>query len=139
MSTVEPYACEVQVRWSDQDINGHVNNARLVTLVEEVRVRALKAWGLPAPGPHRPRVLRSFEVSFDRAVHYGPELTGRAWISRIGVTSFTVGHELLQQGHRCVRLHAVMVLLDPDTHRPLALEPSYRAILERYLIPRESD
>jgi acyl-CoA thioesterase FadM len=28
-----------EVRWSDQDMLGHVNNARLITLVEECRVR----------------------------------------------------------------------------------------------------
>ncbi|WP_374700315.1 acyl-CoA thioesterase [Arthrobacter sp. JCM 19049] len=30
---------EIQLRWSDEDKLGHVNNARIVTLMEEARVR----------------------------------------------------------------------------------------------------
>lgn len=36
----EPYECDLPVRWSDQDVNGHVNNARVVTLLEELRIAA---------------------------------------------------------------------------------------------------
>ena len=36
-----PFETELQLRWSDQDAYGHVNNGRLVTLAEEARVRAL--------------------------------------------------------------------------------------------------
>src|SRR5699024_1295251 len=38
------FRCELQLRWSDQDLLGHVNNARTVTLAEEARVRADTAW-----------------------------------------------------------------------------------------------
>lgn len=31
------------LRWSDQDANGHLNNARIVTLMEESRVRFTRA------------------------------------------------------------------------------------------------
>ncbi len=34
----------ISLRWSDQDPNGHVNNAAIVTLLEEARVR----WRLAA-------------------------------------------------------------------------------------------
>ena len=30
---------ELQLRWSDEDALGHVNNARIVTLMEEARIR----------------------------------------------------------------------------------------------------
>lgn len=29
----------VLLRWSDQDINGRINNARILTLMEEARIR----------------------------------------------------------------------------------------------------
>lgn len=46
----------LELRWSDQDANHHVNNATIVTLLEEVRMRAPKdiTDGL--------RVVRTLEV-----------------------------------------------------------------------------
>ena len=35
----DPYEFEMQLRWSDQDALGHVNNARVITLMEEARIR----------------------------------------------------------------------------------------------------
>lgn len=32
---------DIELRWSDQDLLGHVNNAKLMTLAEEARIRAL--------------------------------------------------------------------------------------------------
>ena len=42
--TPTPFEVGLQLRWSDEDRYGHVNNARLLTLAEEARVRALAAW-----------------------------------------------------------------------------------------------
>jgi acyl-CoA thioester hydrolase len=36
-----PYVSDVPVRWSDQDAYGHVNHARVVTLLEEARAALL--------------------------------------------------------------------------------------------------
>ena len=30
----ERFECLMPLRWSDQDLNGHINNARIVTLME---------------------------------------------------------------------------------------------------------
>ena len=130
----EPFSCELAVRWSDQDLNGHVNNARVITLVEELRINAMRSWyeGLPRRG--NVSLVRAFNVSFEREVHYGAELIGRAWISRIGTTSFTMSHELIQSGETCVVLDAVLVSVD-STGRPAPLDKSLREVLEANHIP----
>jgi len=38
---VAPYVNDVAVRWSDQDAYGHVNHARVVTLLEDARTAML--------------------------------------------------------------------------------------------------
>lgn len=124
------FGCDLQLRWSDQDVNGHVNNARLLTVIEEVRLRAILAWGLEAPRADEPRVVRSLNAVFERPVHYGAGLDGRAWVASVGRTSFTVGHELLQHQLTCVRAEAVIVRLDPSTQRPRPLEDRMRTALE---------
>ncbi len=39
----------VQLRWSDMDAYGHVNNVEMLTLLEEARIEAF--WAHPAPVP----------------------------------------------------------------------------------------
>ena len=56
-----PFETEIQVRWSDEDRYGHVNNARLLTLTEEARVRATRAWSGVTPGRDVHRVVRAME------------------------------------------------------------------------------
>ena len=46
----------VPVRWSDLDAYEHVNNARMLTLLEEARIAAFwsdQAGGAPTAVPHR--------------------------------------------------------------------------------------
>ncbi|MDO5492979.1 MAG: thioesterase family protein [Nesterenkonia sp.] len=135
MTTSPEFTCGLQVRWSDQDLNGHVNNARLMTLIEEVRLRAMVAWGAEPPGPSGPRVVRALDVTFDREVHFGEDVLGRAWITSIGRTSFTVRHELLQGGVLCLRSDAVIVNLSADDGRPTPMTDSLRAVLEAHAVP----
>lgn len=133
-----PFDVEIQLRWSDEDRYGHVNNARLLTLAEEARVRALHAWAPVAPSPDVQRVVRSMEVQYEAPVVYaGPAVTARVWIVRIGRTSFTLRHELWQGGRRCVLCDAVFVQVDAGTGRPVAVSEAERAALERALIPVE--
>ena len=118
------YTAEIDVRWSDQDLNGHINNAHAITLMEEARVRATRTWNDGAP-PATPNVVRSLNADYDRELHYAP-VTARVWVSRLGRTSYTVTHELYQDGELCVHGDAVIVNLDPATRRPAPLSDGER-------------
>ena len=105
---------------------------------EEARVRALAAWATTTASGDVQRVVRSMEVQYEAPVVYaGPEVTARVWILRIGRTSFTLRHELWQDGRRCVLCDAVFVQVDPAAGRPVAVSDEERAAFERVLIPAE--
>ncbi|MFI7483380.1 acyl-CoA thioesterase [Kocuria sp. M1R5S2] len=120
------------VRWSDQDLNRHVNNARVVTLLEEARISAIAHWlgqdGIPDPA--RPRVVVSLDLDYLRPIDHGPELRARVWVSRVGRSSYTVAYELVQHGEVAVRARTVLVQMDPATGRSTALPADVRAVLE---------
>jgi len=128
------FSRHIELRWSDQDANGHVNNARAITLVEEARVRAALHWTGTIPNGARPRVVRSLNVDFFRPVNYGPELWAHVWITRIGTTSYTVHHELHQHDKACVVAETVIVQLNPDTQKPERLDDHMRRALGAALI-----
>ncbi|MGO1193210.1 MAG: acyl-CoA thioesterase [Nesterenkonia sp.] len=125
------FHCELQLRWSDQDLLGHVNNARTVTLAEEARVRADTAWFGDAAKVGS-RVVRTQRIDFDAPIHYGPPVQAAVWVSRIGRTSFTLIHDLWQQGHRCALIEAVMVDVDAQTGRPVPISDEDRSLLEAH-------
>lgn len=122
---------EMQLRWSDQDLLGHVNNARIVTLGEEARVRADRAWFEDAAKVGA-RVVRTQRIDFDAPLHYGSPLYVSVWVARIGRTSLTLIHDLWQDGRRCALIEAVMVEVDPETGRSVPISATDRNILEAH-------
>lgn len=138
MSSV--FTTVLPVRWSDQDINRHVNNARVVTLLEEARLAAIASWlgDEGVPDPARPRVVVSLTLDYLRSVDHGPELTARVWVSRLGRSSYTVAYELVQHGQVAVRARTVLVQTDQATGRSVPLPDHARATLEGIVVPDES-
>ncbi|GAA4838983.1 acyl-CoA thioesterase [Garicola koreensis] len=132
------FRCELQLRWSDQDLLGHVNNARTVTLAEEARVRADTAWFDDAAKVGS-RVVRTQRIDFEAPIRYGPSLYASVWVARIGRTSFTLVHDLWQQGHRCALIEAVMVEVDPETGRPVPISDEDRELLEAHAADSSGD
>lgn len=128
------FTCDLAVRWSDQDLNGHVNNARVITLVEEARVQADLAWAGADTAWGGGRVVRRLEVEYDRALHFGHPVEAAVWVGRIGRTSFTICHELSQQGQRCVYAECVMVMID-DNGAPTPVTDEQRTQLTVALHP----
>lgn len=134
---VNSFSTILDVRWSDQDLNGHVNNAQAVTLMEEARIRAVKSWSGTSPGTSTPRVVRAVNTLYDNELTHGT-VEARVWISRIGSTSYTVCHELFQEGTACVYSEAVIVVLNPQTRRPTQIDPALRDTLSQHQLTTES-
>lgn len=127
---------DVQLRWSDQDINGHINNVRILTLMEEARIRVTQLWTDTTPGDSGPRrMARALNTDFNKEVHYGKETIIYVWISRIGNTSFTFGELLTQDGVPCVYTEATMVVVDATTGKPKPHDEQYRSLLEAHAGP----
>lgn len=123
---------DIQARWSDLDPNGHVNSAQAIIMVQEARVIAGLNWAGDIPSVDSPRVVRSINVEFDAELSYGPPITAKVWISRIGRTSYTVCHELVQEGRSCVYAETPIVVLDRETRTPSPLPDDFRERLARY-------
>lgn len=131
------FTAAMPLRWSDQDLNGHINNARVVTLFEEARLQASAEW--LGSADFGPRLVRSLTVDYLRPLHYGPPATVQVWVARIGTTSFTLHHEIHQDGQVCAAGRVVMVNVDSETSRPLRIDASLRNALNAALIPEPAD
>jgi acyl-CoA thioester hydrolase len=130
----ERFEMVMPLRWSDQDINGHINNARIVTLMEEARVQWLnvKAAADGLDSFRCPKVVASLNVEYKMPVNYGDELTLVLDISRVGNGSFTVRHTGNRQGATVFTGTTVVVPLDTESNHPRKLTTEERAYLSRF-------
>jgi acyl-CoA thioester hydrolase len=88
------YVTDVRVRYSDLDAQGHVNNARVLTLLEEARVDWLYT-DAPRHGADqlvRAIVVASLDIQYKRPIIFGPPARVSLGVSKIGKASFTVDY-----------------------------------------------
>ncbi|SDR69346.1 acyl-CoA thioester hydrolase [Agrococcus carbonis] len=136
----------VQVRWSDLDAYGHVNNAALLTLLEEARVTAFWAGGPEdapttaiidaGPGASSLTVIARQESEYlGQIPHHRLPLVVEIWIGRMSGASMDVCYEVHAPDRSQVyaRAQTTVVMLDAASGRPRRLTAEERAAWEPYL------
>ncbi|SMX99587.1 acyl-CoA thioester hydrolase [Brevibacterium iodinum ATCC 49514] len=121
-----------EVRWSDQDLLGHVNNARMITLIEECRVRwmhEIRAGHITGGG----LLVARQTIDYLVPVMYGPELKMTVTVKKLGNSSFTINTRGDQDGRQVFDHDCVLVHIDRDSQKPTPLTPELRAVFEPYL------
>jgi acyl-CoA thioester hydrolase len=122
---------EVQLRWSDPDMLGHVNHARALSLLEDARL----AMQNPDPQRRSGLILARLEVDYLRQLYYrvGERLCVRSTVTRLGTKSFTVRQELIQDDEVAIRADVIMVVFDFATDSSRALSEDERAYWSGFL------
>jgi acyl-CoA thioester hydrolase len=133
------YTTHCQIRWSDMDAFGHVNNARYLTLFEQARtelvVREAARQGLTdlIGGV----VVSRHEIDYLRPIDYQPDpVRIEVWIVEVRNASFTVAYELFDHdgGTVVARARTTMVPYDLVASRPRRLIPVEKKFLETWLV-----
>jgi len=128
------YLYHCPVRWSDMDVYGHVNNARMLTLYEEARVDLMFKGA-------RERGLTSFEagivisrheVDYLRPVDYGDSVRIEMWVEEIRPSRFTIAYDLLDGEVVASRARSVCVPFNLEQGYPRRLSPAEKAFLTRW-------
>lgn len=121
------------LRWADMDSLGHVNNATILTLLEEGRVRLLLDADLPAEKRSYRLVVARNEIDYVLPLYYSlAPVQMRVWVDRLGRSSFTFGSEIEQSGHTVVRARTVVVAVNVDGSGSMPLPDDARMALARY-------
>ncbi len=136
----------VQVRWSDLDAYGHVNNASLLTLLEEARVTAFWAGGPEGspttavidagPGASSITVIARQEAEYlGQIPHHRLPIRVDTWVGHLGGASMQVCYEVRSpdRSQLYARAATIVVMLDAVTGAPRRLSDSERAAWEPYL------
>lgn len=128
------YDTAVRVRWSDLDAYGHVNNAHVLTLLEEARVD----WLFVAAVEHgvdrlqEGVVVAHVDIDYHRSIEYGVAVRASMFVATLAAASFTVGYQIFAGAQLAVTARIVLVPVSRDTFRPRRLDGSERDYLSRF-------
>jgi acyl-CoA thioester hydrolase len=124
----------VQVRWSDMDVMGHVNNAVYFTYLEVARIdflrgRSLKS-GMKQDG--KGFGLVSIGCDFRKQIHYPADLEIGTRITKIGNRSFHIDQGVFLKDEPQLMAHgrSVMCWVDYEAGRAIPLPQDLRHALE---------
>ncbi|GIG53437.1 thioesterase [Demequina activiva] len=135
----------VSLRWSDLDAYGHVNNAEMLRLLEEARIRVFWAdagageAGAPTavidggPGADTVTLIASQQIEYLLPVPYVRQpLDVQLWIGRMGGASLEICYEVCSPAGEkeqlvYTRAATTLVLVDAQTQRPRRLSDDERA------------
>ncbi|MFW0797063.1 thioesterase family protein [Gordonia sp. CPCC 205515] len=116
------FSADVPVRWSDMDAFGHINHARIVTLMEEARI----AWLLSAGEEYAPLITSAMivhvEIRYQRQLrHDDSPLQVGMWIKGHRSVDFTIGYEIRPAGEDTTTKAACvastqMAVVDVEAH-----------------------
>ena len=141
------------LRWSDLDAYGHVNNARMLSLLEEARIQAFwvsddtseHAVGASTavldatPGANTITLIARQEIEYLAPIPYQRQPVDiELWIGHMGGASLDVCYEVYSPDGvepRVLYTRAVttIVLVDTATERPRRIDERERAAWEPYL------
>lgn len=144
----EVFDCEIQARYRDVNLGGHVDNVEAIRVIDEARIQFLRFARLSAEDGTPPGLLADLpsgvvELVGSQRVDYHAEMRFapfqpflvRIWVSRVGGSSFSVATEVrVDPGHEpAVVAETALVLWDHNTQSSWPHSDAVRRSLQRYL------
>ena len=125
------HSVDIQVRFADTDMLGHINNASFATWAETARLKFFADLGEFA----RTWILASLHIDYRRQVDFSDAVRIETWIDRIGTTSITVAQTFFANGEPAADVKSVIVQFDYATSKPQPLSADLRGTLEQFVKP----
>lgn len=89
----DPFVADLDVRFRDLDVMGHVNNAVYVSYLEQGRLEYFAAVvGLDVDTPGN--VVANLEIDYERSIEIDSDVRVTVWVDRLGESSFRMRYEL---------------------------------------------
>jgi len=125
---------KIQVRFSDLDVLGHVNNNIYLSYFEMARVHYFKEmlgvdWNWKTAG----FVLAKNEIEYIKSVLLTDEPTIEIYVDQIGTKSFTLGYELKVKDQIYTKGKSVQVCFDSTTQQSIPVPEKMRIALEQII------
>jgi acyl-CoA thioester hydrolase len=131
---VYPFSFEMQTRWADLDMLGHINNVSMAGLFEEGRGRFNRSLALGRDHASIRWLIANVEIAYVAEAHYPKPVTMAAGIGHIGTRSWTIMLGAFQDGMCVSTCETALVYTDANGACPFP--DRYRPMLEANLVKR---
>ena len=140
----------IPVRWSDLDAYGHINNARMLTLLEEARIKAfwsndqsesgadeelLRSAKILTGAPSSPSItlIAGQRIEYVKPLEWtGEDIRVDLWIGQLGGASLEVSYEVFApDGELVAKATTAIVIVDAKTGKPCRISDDDRAALSK--------
>lgn len=125
-----PFWTEEKLRIADTDHNGHINNGATGAFCEAGRAELMAAVGGDRTERGFAMAVARVAIDYLREIHYPGRIRIGSRVTRIGTSSVTVAQGLFKDGVLFARAENVMVILDPETRRPMPISAGLQAGFE---------
>ena len=124
----------IQMRYSDTDMMGHINNAAYAQFLELARMDYLDSLLPPGARPVS-MVLARLELNYRSEVRLGQQVEVLTLLRHVGNSSWSYAFQVLADGLLSADGSSVQVHTDPQTRRPAPLPALMREVLLTALHP----
>ena len=135
IAALNPIVTPIQVRYSDTDAMGHINNAIYHTYLEYCRIRFMAALNLPQREDDRrpPIIMARTEIDFLKPGFVDDNIAVSGWLSAVGNKSFTMKFHIRADERLLARAVGVQVWYDYVADRSVPIPDDVRILFERLL------
>lgn len=130
----------LQVRFSDVDVYGHVNNVKYFEFFQEARIDYLtRIWkdisgDISGDAARVPTVIAQMDVDYRQPILFRLEpYVVQSWVSHVGTSSFAVESEIREGDRLFSRARVVLVTFDAETQKAAPAPAAYRELLQAQL------
>ena len=130
------YFYPIEVRYGDLDPQGHVNNAKYLTYMEQARVGYLRHLGMWNGGSFLSIgiILADLQITFREPILFEHPIRVGVRTTRLGNKSFDVAHSIenSQDGIIFATCKIVLVAYDYHSSKTIPIPASWREILTTF-------
>jgi acyl-CoA thioester hydrolase len=129
-----PSRTSADIRYSDLDRQGHVNNAIFATFSEVGRVAFMYDPDKPLAVEGRSFVIARLLIDFRAELFWPGSVEIGTGVLKIGRSSFTLAQGIFNEGRLVATAEATIVMVDKDTRRSTPLPAQTLDILQSLML-----
>ena len=129
-----PSRTSADIRYSDLDRQGHVNNAVFSTFSEVGRVAFMYDPARPLASEGRSFVVARLLIDFRAELFWPGTVEIGTGVVRVGRSSFTLAQGMFNEGRLVATTEATIVMVDKETRRSTPLPPQTVSILQSLML-----
>jgi acyl-CoA thioester hydrolase len=126
----------IEVRYADLDPQGHVNNARYLSYIEQARVQYIRRLGLWSGGSFTDFgvILADVQMTFKSPITFGQAVRVGARVSQIGNKSFRMDYclEDAADGKELATGTSVLVTYDYHSGKTVPVPENWRKVITEF-------